>query len=51
MFKRKSVAINNPPPTRAKSPGGNKRNSINSPKFHEILDYFATKMNGKQLIK
>ncbi|RIA98679.1 kinase-like domain-containing protein [Glomus cerebriforme] len=47
MFKRKSAAINNPPPTarRAKSPTGNKRNSITSPRFYEILDYFATKMN------
>ena len=48
MFKRKSAVINNPPSTRrTKSPTGNKRNPITSPRFYEILDYFATKMNGK----
>ncbi|CAI2176676.1 4200_t:CDS:2 [Funneliformis geosporum] len=43
----KSVAINNFPTLtpRAKSPTGNKRNSITSPRFYEILDYVATKMN------
>ncbi|PKC66292.1 kinase-like protein [Rhizophagus irregularis] len=49
MFKRKSAAMNIPSPTRrAKSPGGNggnKRNSINSPRFYEILDYVANRMN------
>lgn len=55
MFRRKSAAMNLPSPTRrAKSPGGNggnKRNSISSPRFYEILDYVATRMNGKMIIK
>lgn len=47
MFKRKSTAINNIPTLtpRAKSPPVNKRTSITSPRFYEILDYVATKMN------
>jgi len=53
MFKRKSTVINNinnSPTPRATSPRGNKRNSITSPRFYEILDYVAARMNGKYTI-
>ncbi|CAG8437140.1 10451_t:CDS:2 [Scutellospora calospora] len=45
MFKRKSVIANGGTQPRAKSPPGNKRNSITSPRFYEILDYVASRMN------
>ncbi|CAG8458599.1 792_t:CDS:2 [Cetraspora pellucida] len=45
MFKKKSVVINGGTQPRAKSPPGNKRNGITSPRFYEILDYVASRMN------
>ncbi|CAG8468771.1 35009_t:CDS:2 [Racocetra persica] len=46
MFKKKSVTTNSGTQPRAKSPPGNKRNGITSPRFYEILDYVASRMNG-----
>ncbi|CAG8462571.1 8573_t:CDS:2 [Racocetra fulgida] len=45
MFKKKSVINNGGTQPRAKSPPGNKRNGITSPRFYEILDYVASRMN------
>ncbi|CAG8437792.1 15524_t:CDS:2 [Dentiscutata heterogama] len=45
MFKRKSVITNGGTQPRSKSPPGNKKSSITSPRFYEILDYFASRMN------